>query len=191
MRRGRHFAALATGRPWVADFPSRRQSSAPFSRFCVPPWPGEGRRWPIPRQGGKSLVQVRGSCVAGPGTFRCWSGAVVLRVRKNERTCAIGRAERPICVPRPDKIADLPHNSPGPETEMSGTCGTTRLQHYTSPRVGKEESGLCRFFSQPERYCDRLPAFAWRPRVRGNCTFSSQSLLVSNFWGAVHPTQRP
>ena len=64
--------------------------------------------------------------------------------------------------------------------------GPTRLQHYTSPRVGKDESDICLFFSQHERCCDRLPASAWRPLVRGNCAFSSQSLFVSNFWGAVH-----
>ena len=87
------FAALVTGRPWVADFPSRRQSFAPFSRFCVPPWPGEGRRWPIPRQGGKVLPPFPAfSCRLGhrkalDGRFpvkaaRAWSrsGAVALQV---------------------------------------------------------------------------------------------------------------
>ena len=84
------------------------------------------KRGPISgRQEG--AMQVRAHCVAGPCTFRCGSGAVVLRVRKNERTCATGRVERPICVPRPDKNADLPQKSPGPAAEVSRTCGKPRL----------------------------------------------------------------
>lgn len=79
--------------------------------------------------------EVRGVSVAGSGHMRCGSRHFPLRVRKNERTCDAGRAVWPICVPRPDKNADRKRYSPGPGTEMSGTCGTTRppYQQRNSP----------------------------------------------------------
>ena len=128
------------------------------------------RQTPFCQTGRFGCGQVRGVCVAGSGHMRCGSRHFPLRVRKNERTCDAERAVWPICVPRPDKNADRKRYSPGPGTEMSGTCSKPRLhRRRNSP--------------PPATLTDLRP-----PRVHGNGVFGE---LTGLDWQRVHQYPPP